>query len=85
MRARLLNNLGNMLSELGRREDALQAAQEALDIYRKLSPPADARDRVPTRPGDEPEQPGQQAQRTRPTRGRPPGRAGGRPDPKAIG
>ena len=35
--ARLLNNLGTRLSELGRREDALKAAQEAVDIYRRLA------------------------------------------------
>ena len=35
-----LNNLGAFLSGLGRREDALAAAQEATDIYRRL---ADAR------------------------------------------
>ena len=32
-----LNNLGNMLGELGRREEALQAAQEAVDIRRRLA------------------------------------------------
>ena len=32
-----LNNLGKMLSELGQREDALKATQEAVDIYRKLA------------------------------------------------
>ena len=32
-----LNNLGGRLSELGRREDALAAAQEATDIYRRLA------------------------------------------------
>ncbi len=32
-----LNNLGNRLSDLGRREDALAAAQEAVDIRRKLA------------------------------------------------
>jgi tetratricopeptide (TPR) repeat protein len=36
-RARLLSNLGVRLSDLGRREEALQAAQEALDIYRQLA------------------------------------------------
>ncbi len=36
-RARLLNNLGSILSELGRRAEALQAAQEATDIYRQLA------------------------------------------------
>ena len=35
--ARLLNNLGVTLSAFGRREDALAAAQEAADIYRKLA------------------------------------------------
>jgi tetratricopeptide (TPR) repeat protein len=30
-----LNSLGNFLSELGRREDALAAAQEATEIYRR--------------------------------------------------
>jgi tetratricopeptide (TPR) repeat protein len=32
-----LNNLGNRLSELGRREEALKATEEAVGIYRKLS------------------------------------------------
>ncbi len=36
-RAGSLNNLANMLSDLGRREDALTAAQEAMDIYRHLA------------------------------------------------
>ncbi|MHC4168468.1 MAG: tetratricopeptide repeat protein, partial [Planctomycetota bacterium] len=31
------NNLGNRLSELGRREDALTAAQEAVEIRRRLA------------------------------------------------
>jgi hypothetical protein len=31
-----LNNLGDSLSKLGHREDALAAAQEAVDIYRSL-------------------------------------------------
>ena len=35
-----LNNLGNRLSELGRREDAFAAAKEATGLYRRL---ADAR------------------------------------------
>ncbi len=35
--ARLANNLGNRYSDLGRREEALQAAIEAVEIYRKLS------------------------------------------------
>ena len=32
-----LNNLGVCLSKLGRREDALAAAREAVDIYRRLA------------------------------------------------
>ena len=32
-----LSNLGKFLSELGRREDALAAAREANDIYRRLA------------------------------------------------
>lgn len=36
-RAALLNNLGNRLSDLGRREDALKAAQEAVGMYRALA------------------------------------------------
>ena len=32
-----LNNLGHQLSELGRREDALAAAQEAVEIHRRLA------------------------------------------------
>ena len=36
-RARLLNNVATDLSDLGRREEALKAAQEATDIYRELS------------------------------------------------
>jgi tetratricopeptide (TPR) repeat protein len=32
-----LNNLGNRLSELGRREEALQAAEEAVEIRRGLA------------------------------------------------
>jgi tetratricopeptide (TPR) repeat protein len=39
-RARLLNNLSNRLADLGRREDALEAIEQAVDIRRKL---ADAR------------------------------------------
>ncbi len=35
--ARSLNNLGAMLSALGRREDALAASQEAVDLYRQLA------------------------------------------------
>jgi hypothetical protein len=33
-----LNNLGNRLSDLGRREDALAAAQEAARIESRLKP-----------------------------------------------
>jgi tetratricopeptide (TPR) repeat protein/nucleoside phosphorylase len=36
-RARVLNNLGNRLSELGRREEALAAAREAVEHYRELA------------------------------------------------
>ena len=36
-RARLLNNLGNRLSKLGRREEALKATQEAVEIRRRLA------------------------------------------------
>ncbi len=36
-RARALGMLGNALSALGRREEALQAAQEAVDLYRPLA------------------------------------------------
>jgi tetratricopeptide (TPR) repeat protein len=36
-RARLCNNLGNTLSELGRREAALAAAEEAVTAYRTLA------------------------------------------------
>ena len=36
-RARLLNNLGAILSELGRLEEALAAAQEAAGVYRELA------------------------------------------------
>ena len=36
-RARLLNNLGNRLSKLGRREEALRATQEAVDCYTTLT------------------------------------------------
>jgi tetratricopeptide (TPR) repeat protein len=32
-----LNNLANMLSNLGRREEALARAQEAMDLYRALA------------------------------------------------
>ena len=32
-----LNNLANVLSDLGRREEALTAAQEAADLYRALA------------------------------------------------
>lgn len=35
--ARSLNNLGNMLSDLGRREDALAATDEAVSIRRALA------------------------------------------------
>ena len=54
--ARSLNNLGHQaLSELGRREEALAATQEAVDIYRRLAQTR-AR-RLPARSGDEPQQP----------------------------
>jgi hypothetical protein len=36
-RARLLNNLGNRLSKLGRREEALEATREAVEIRRALA------------------------------------------------
>ena len=36
--ARSLNDLGMWLSELGRREEALQATREAVEIYRRLAP-----------------------------------------------
>ncbi len=36
-RARHQNNLGLMLSELGRREEALKATQEAVELYRALA------------------------------------------------
>jgi tetratricopeptide (TPR) repeat protein len=32
-----LNNLGAMLREVGRREEALKAAQEAVEVYRALA------------------------------------------------
>jgi tetratricopeptide (TPR) repeat protein len=32
-----LNNLSNRLSDLGHREDALTAIQEAVELYRKLA------------------------------------------------
>ena len=35
--SRLLNNLSNHLSWLGRREDALKAIEEAVDLYRNLA------------------------------------------------
>ena len=35
--AMALNNLGNRLSDLGRREQALEATKEAVDIYRNLA------------------------------------------------
>ena len=41
-----LNNLGIRLSNLGRREDALKASQEAVDIYRALA--KDRPGRLPT-------------------------------------
>ena len=36
-RALLLNNLGAMLGEVGRREEALKAAEEAVEAYRRLA------------------------------------------------
>lgn len=36
-RARILNNLGTMLSALGRREEALAATEEAVTIRRTLA------------------------------------------------
>jgi tetratricopeptide (TPR) repeat protein len=36
-RASSLTNLAKMLSDLGRREEALRAAQEAADLYRRLA------------------------------------------------
>jgi tetratricopeptide (TPR) repeat protein len=36
-RARVLNRLGFALSEMGRREEALEATQEAVDLYRRLA------------------------------------------------
>jgi tetratricopeptide (TPR) repeat protein len=36
-RARVLNNLGFALSALGRRAEALEATQEAVDLYRRLA------------------------------------------------
>ena len=38
-----LNNLGAMLSDLGRREEALTATTEAVDRYARLAPQAPAR------------------------------------------
>ncbi|MCK4659188.1 MAG: tetratricopeptide repeat protein, partial [Phycisphaerae bacterium] len=38
-----LNNLGMMLRELGRREEALEAAREAVEQYVRLTPLAPAR------------------------------------------
>jgi tetratricopeptide (TPR) repeat protein len=35
--ARLANNLGNRLRDLGRREDALRVTEEAVEIYRQLA------------------------------------------------
>jgi len=32
-----LNNLGNCLSDLGRREEALEPTEEAVEIYRQLA------------------------------------------------
>jgi len=34
---RLLNNLANRLSELGRREEALQTAPQAAELYQQLA------------------------------------------------
>ena len=36
-RARVLNNLGNRLGDLGRREEALQATDEAVGLHRQLA------------------------------------------------
>jgi tetratricopeptide (TPR) repeat protein len=36
-KARLANNLGNRLSDLGRLEEALKATKEAVDVYRELA------------------------------------------------
>ncbi|MCX6633607.1 MAG: SIR2 family protein, partial [Acidobacteria bacterium] len=36
-RARILNNLGARLSDLGRREEALQATEEAVRLYRQIA------------------------------------------------
>jgi tetratricopeptide (TPR) repeat protein len=35
--AAALNNLANMLSELGHREDALRAIEESVELYRSLA------------------------------------------------
>jgi len=56
--ARLSNTLGNRLSDLGRREEALAAAEEAGALYRTL---AEARpEAFPALPGPVPHQPGRQ-------------------------
>ena len=76
-----LNNLANMLSDLGRREAALQAAEEAVALPRAG---AGAARRLHARPRQLPQQPGQQAERSRAARGGAPGRRGGRrPLPRA--
>ena len=55
--ARALNRLGDRLSDLGRREEALSATEEAVRIYRQLA--SRTARRVSARPRDVAQQPGQ--------------------------
>ena len=70
-----LNNLGNRLSELGRREDALAAAQEAVEICRRLA--AERPDAFRPDLAGSLNNLGAMLQRTRAARGRARGGAGG--------
>ena len=65
--ATFFNNLAVRLSALGRREEALAAAEEAVRLYRALA--AARPDAFTARPRQLAQQPRQQAERSRPARG----------------
>jgi tetratricopeptide (TPR) repeat protein len=72
---RSLHNLGNRLSEMGRRAEALQATQEAVELYRRLA--AQHPDAFLPDLARQPQQPGQGAFRNGPAGGGPASHAGG--------
>jgi tetratricopeptide (TPR) repeat protein len=82
-RARVLNMLGFALSEMGRRAEALQATQEAVEILRRLAAQQNP-DAFRPDLASQPQQPGPPAFRNGPAGRGPAGHSGGGGDPTAA-